>query len=121
MGSLSNELHARGIDTFEKTKAEMQEKISSIVHGIQKPPALLCTDPQIHSMSYYEIPPCEPLHDFTNLVQNLKKDFQCTLKTSRSKRIEKFSSIKVGDKSKLKGFYVWLFAVNCEKVANQSS
>ena len=84
--SLRNELHARGIDTFEKTKAEMQEELSSILHGIQRPPALLCTDAQIPSMSYYEIPPCEPLHDFTNLVLNLKKDFQCTLKTSRRKQ-----------------------------------
>ena len=118
--SLRNELHARGIDTFEKTKAEMQEELSSILHGIQRPPALLCTDAQIPSMSYYEIPPCEPLHDLTNLVQNLITELPVHIENKQTQaEFEKFSSVTVGDKNQLKGSDARLFAVKLAKFASQ--
>lgn len=48
---LREELEARGIDTWEKTKTEMQEELTSVLHGIQRPPALLCTDAHTPSLT----------------------------------------------------------------------
>ena len=96
MGSLRNELHARGIDLFEKTEAEIKKGTLSILRCIQRPPALLCTDAQISSMSYYEIPSCKPLHDSTNLIKNLKKKLPVNIENKQTQvEFEKCSSVTV--------------------------
>ena len=114
--SLKNELHARGIDTFEKTTAEMQEELSFILHGIQRPPAFLCTDAQIPSMSCYEIPPCEQLYNLTNLIQNLITELPLHIENKQMQaEFEKYSSVTVGDKNQLKGSDASLFVVKLAK------
>lgn len=68
--ALTDELKARGVDTHGTSAAEMKENLVEIIHGIQRPPALVSSD--IHSLllSRYEIPQCEPLHDLNNIVHN---------------------------------------------------
>uniref|UniRef100_A0A8W8NYK1 Uncharacterized protein n=1 Tax=Magallana gigas TaxID=29159 RepID=A0A8W8NYK1_MAGGI len=56
--ALTDELEARGVDTYGKSAAEMKEKLVEILHGIQRPPALLSSDIHSLSLSRYEIPPC---------------------------------------------------------------
>lgn len=69
---LIDELEARGVDTFHLSKLEMQEKLTTIMHGIQRPPALFCSEHCNSDMlTMYEVPACEPLHDISNVVQNL--------------------------------------------------
>lgn len=42
------------------------------IHGIQRPPALYCSEEDIlDHLSWYEIPACEPLHDLSNVVQHI--------------------------------------------------
>lgn len=69
---LIDELEARGVDTIHLSKLEMQEKLTIIMHGIQRPPALFCSEHCNSDMlTMYEVPGCEPLHDISNVVQNL--------------------------------------------------
>lgn len=68
--ALTDELKARGVGTYGKSAAEMKEKLVEILHGIQRPPAFLSSDIHSLSLSRYEIPPCEPLHYLSNIVQN---------------------------------------------------
>lgn len=42
--ALTDELESRGVDTYGKSVAEMKEKLGEILHGIQRPPALLSSD-----------------------------------------------------------------------------
>ena len=54
---LIEELEARGVDTFHMSKPEMQEELNAILHGIQRPPALLCCEHfNQETISVYEIP-----------------------------------------------------------------
>ena len=78
-----NELHARGIDPFEKTEAEIKKGTLSI---------LRCTDAQISYMSYYEIPSCKPIHDSTNLIQKLPVNIE---NKQTQVEFEKCSSVTV--------------------------
>lgn len=68
--ALTDELEARGMDTYGKSVGEMKEQLVTILHGTQRPPALFSGDIIPLSLSKYEIPPCEPLHDLTSIVQN---------------------------------------------------
>ena len=87
---LIEELEARGVDTFHMSKPEMQEELTTILHGIQRPPAL----------SVYEIPACEPLHDITNAVQNLITELPAHIENKKAQQeFEKFSELTIGDKN----------------------
>lgn len=63
---LIDKLEARGeIDTFHLPK------LTIIIHGIQRPPSLFCSEHCDSAMlSIYEVPACEPLHDTSNVVQD---------------------------------------------------
>lgn len=68
--SLMDELDARGINTDRMNRSEMQGFFC--YHGIQRPPALLTENvDDISFLSSYEILAWEPLHDITNVVQNI--------------------------------------------------
>lgn len=68
------ELESRGRLHDEK-KPIMQDKLTKILHGIARPPALCCLHPLKSTsklnIKYFEILACEPLHDLTNVIQNL--------------------------------------------------
>uniref|UniRef100_K1RNL6 Uncharacterized protein n=1 Tax=Magallana gigas TaxID=29159 RepID=K1RNL6_MAGGI len=99
---LIDELEARNVDTYLLKKPELQEQLNNILHGIQRPPALM-TDDLSKSASTLGIPDhevlgCEPLHDITNIVQNIitelpyhieSKDVQKDLKIFISTQFQK--------------------------------
>lgn len=43
---LTKELSARGIETVDTKKSELQEELNNILHGIQRPPALMTKNPK---------------------------------------------------------------------------
>lgn len=118
--ALTDELEARGVDTYGKSVAEMKEKLVEILHGIQRPPALLSSDIHSLSLSRYEIPPCEPLHDLSNIVQNLITELPTHIEDNKVQvDFEKFANATIGDKNQLKGSDARLFAVKLAKFAHQ--
>uniref|UniRef100_A0A8W8L0T5 Uncharacterized protein n=1 Tax=Magallana gigas TaxID=29159 RepID=A0A8W8L0T5_MAGGI len=118
--ALTDELEARGVDTYGKSAAEMKEKLVEILHGIQRPPALLSSDIHFLSLSRYEIPPCEPLHDLSNIVQNLITELPTHIEDNKVQvDFEKFANATIGDKNQLKGSDARLFAVKLAKFAHQ--
>jgi hypothetical protein len=109
---LAKELRARGHDTVNKNKGQLQEELSSILTGIQRPPALMTADDISDLLEKYEIPPCEPLHDITNVVQNIITELPCHIENLETqKEFEKFQTSTIGDKNQLKGSDARLFAV----------
>lgn len=44
---LIKELSARGIETVDTKKSELQEELNNILHGIQRPPALMTKNPKL--------------------------------------------------------------------------
>ena len=74
---LIDELDSRDIDVYNLNKTDLQSKLSEILHGIQRPAALICpslfNDDTLSTLNcqHYEISNCEPSHDITNVVQNL--------------------------------------------------
>ncbi|CAG2231598.1 unnamed protein product [Mytilus edulis] len=105
---LTEELECRGIDTFRlKTKASLQEEMSDLLHGISRPPALLLHYPEKSltesNVSCYEVLPCEPLHDISNVVQNIIQELPHHVKLKSTKLdLEKFCNNTIGDKTKLR-------------------
>ena len=121
---LIEELEARGVDTFHMSKPEMQEELTTILHGIQRPPALLCREHfNQETLSVYEIPACEPLHDITNVVQNLITELPAHIENKKAQQeFEKFSELTIGDKNQLKGSDARLYAIKLVKfVSSQYS
>lgn len=117
---LIDELEARGFDTFRKAVGEMREELATALHGIQRPPPLLSSDIHSLSLSKYEIPPCEPLHDLTNIVQNLITELPSHIKDKVvENEFQKFANATIGDKNQLKGSDARLFAVKLTKFAHQ--
>lgn len=116
---LEKELRARGHDIVNKNKGELQEELTSILRGIQRPPALMTADGISDLLQQYEIPPCEPLHDITNVVQNLITELPCHIEDlSTQKEFEKFAVSTIGDKNQLKGSDARLFAVKLAMFAH---
>lgn len=114
---LIDELEARGVDTFHLSKLEMQEKLTTIMHGIQRPPALFCSEHCNSDMlTMYEVPACEPLHDISNVVQNLITELPSHIENKKAQQeFEKFSEVTIGDKNQLKGSDARLYAVKLAK------
>ena len=114
--ALTDELEARGMDTYGKSVGEMKEQLVTILHGTQRPPALFSGDIIPLSLSKYEIPPCEPLHDLTSIVQNLITELPLHIEDSRVRvEFERFSNATIGDKNQLKGSDARLFAIKLAK------
>ena len=95
------ELQSRGHSTTAKSKTELQEKLAIELKGIQRPPSFFTAPPYLSDLvQNYEIPPCEPLHDITNIVQNLITEIPCHIDDqSTQKEFEQFSTATIGDKS----------------------
>lgn len=101
-------------------KSEMQEELQSVLHGIQRPTALLTENmDDISFLSSYEILACEPLHDITNVVQNVINELPSHIDNkSTQAEFEKFSSATIGDKNQLKGSDARLYAIKLAKFVN---
>ncbi|CAC5405297.1 unnamed protein product [Mytilus coruscus] len=114
---IETELDTRkiGIDYRKMNKKELQELLSETLQGIQRPTALIC--PSFRSNSYklvekYEISNCEPLHDITNVVQNLLTELPCHLDQALVQtEYHKCFEITIGDKNQIKGSDARLYAV----------
>lgn len=84
-------------------KKDLQDLLSETLQGIQRPPALIC--PSFHSNSYklvenYEVSNCEPLHDITNVVQNLLTELPCHLQPAvLQKEYQMIFEVTIGDKN----------------------
>lgn len=71
------EIESGGIWLHDEKKPIVQDKLTEILHGIARPPALCCLHPLKSTselnIKNYEILACEPLHEFelTNVIQNL--------------------------------------------------
>ncbi|CAC5389542.1 unnamed protein product [Mytilus coruscus] len=118
---LIEELECRGFDTFRlKTKARLQEEMSDLLHGISRPPALLLHYPEKSltesNISCYEVLPCEPLHDISNVVQNIIQELPHHVKQNSTKlELEKFCNNTIGDKNQIKGSDARLYAIKLSK------
>ena len=111
------ELEARNIYMYECNKTELQKALQTELHGVQRPPALLCTQElDIDDLAEYEIPACEPLHDITNVVQNLITELPAHFsEKSVQKEFEHFSSTTIGDKNQIRGADSRLYAIKLAK------
>lgn len=71
------------------------------MHGIQRPPALFCSEHCNSDMlTIYEVPACEPLHDISNVVQNLITELPSHIENKKAQQeFEKFSEVTIGDKN----------------------
>ncbi|CAC5383131.1 unnamed protein product [Mytilus coruscus] len=114
---LIDELEERGVDTFHlNLKSRLQEELTSVLHGICRPPALLMTHPDETSkemnIESYEVMPCEPLHDICNIVQNIITELPHHVENKETKsELENFCSKTIGDKNQIKGSDARHFAI----------
>lgn len=120
---LVEELENRNIDTQEMLRSELQEKLVSILHGVSRPPALMMQDPSKSSADLhipnYEILALEPLHDISNVVQNVILELPKHIKDTQAKKdFEHFSQTTIGDKNQIKGSDARLFLVKLAKFAD---
>lgn len=117
------ELERRSIWTEAETKSEVQEKLASTLHGVVRPPALCCEDPtrsveDLHIDSY-EVLACEPLHDLTNVTQNLIQELPHHVPDESKQEFLAFSETTIGQKNQLKGSDARLYAVKLAKFTSQ--
>ena len=96
MVSLREELTARGYETADMLKPDMQAQLTAELKGAQRVPTLLVLDPtqsleKLH-LQDYEVLDCEPLHDFKghayNLLQELPHLLTPSLKQTITQLIE---------------------------------
>lgn len=95
------------------------EKLSTKLNGICRPAALMCDDPTKSandiSIQDYKVLFCEPLHDITNVVQNIITEFPFHVPKEMQKECEQFSNTTIGDKNQIKGSDARLYAINLAK------
>lgn len=79
----------------------------------------MCKDPLKSAkginINNYEVLSCEPLHDITNIVQNIITELPFHVLKEIQKEFEIFSSTTIGDKNQIKGSDARLFAVKLAK------
>ena len=117
-----DELDSRHINFSISNKAELQEELTSLLHGIVRPPALMLSHPKKSSselnIGQYEVLGCEPLHDITNLVQNVITELPNHIKDPVvQKQFQHFTATTIGNKNQLKGSDARMFAVKLTKFA----
>ncbi|CAC5403196.1 unnamed protein product [Mytilus coruscus] len=118
-----NELDHRKIEIMKEDKPSLQQKLTELLHGICRPPALMLNDPSISAsenhIAHYEIMHCEPLHDITNVVQNVLSELPHHVEDPETKMaLEKFTSKAIGDKNQLKGSDARCIAIKLEKLVH---
>lgn len=100
----NEELEKRSVWPEKETKSEVQEKLASLLHGVVRPPALCCDDPKrtvkdLH-IDNYEVLACEPLHDLTNVIQNLIDELPYHVPDGTKEEFLAFSETTIGQKIK---------------------
>jgi hypothetical protein len=114
-----DELESRGIWPEDDKKSAVQEKLSEIMHGITRPPALCCHDPlqttNALNIGSYEILACEPLHDLTNVIQNIIQELPNHVGEQNKQDFLSFSETTIGNKNQIKGSDARLYAVKLAK------
>lgn len=116
---IATELENHNIWTDKETKSELSNLLTQKLHGICRPPALMCKDPlksaKDINVNNYEVLSCEPLHDITNIVQNIIMELPFQVPKEIQKEFETFSITTIGDKNQIKGSDARLFAVKLAK------
>lgn len=117
------ELETRGIWSSDERKCAVQEKLNEVLHGIARPPALCCLDPTKTTshlnIDSYEVLACEPLHDLTNVIQNLIQELPHHVGDNNKQEFLSFSDTTIGNKNQLKGSDARLYAVKLAKFTLQ--
>lgn len=117
---LIDELEARNVDTYLLKKPELQEQLNNILHGIQRPPALMTDDLSKSASTLgipdYEVLGCEPLHDITNIVQNIITELPYHIESKDvQKEFENFYINTISEKNQIKGSDARLYAIKLSK------
>lgn len=101
------ELETRGIWSNDERKCAVQEKLNEVLHEIARPSALYCLDPTKTTSNLnidsYEVLACEPLHDLTNVIQNLIQEQPHHVGDNNKQEFLSFSDTTIGNKNQLKG------------------
>lgn len=117
------ELESRGIWLHDEKKPIVQDKLTEILHGIVRPPALCCLHPLKSTselnIKYYEILACEPLHDLTNVIQNLIQELPHHVGENNKQDFLSFSDTTIGNKNQIKGSDARLYVVKLAKFSIQ--
>lgn len=94
-----------------------------MLHGIARPLALCCLDPTKTTshlnIDSYEVLACEPLHDLTNVIQNLIQELPHHVGDNNKQEFRSFSNATIGNKNQLKGSDARLYAVELAKFTLQ--
>ena len=92
IGELQKELQARGYDTTDKLKPELQERLCSLLKGAQRVPTILTLNPtqSLHRLNLtdYEVLDCEPLHDLKGHIYHVIKELPYLLSSPAKDQIK---------------------------------
>ncbi|VDI60336.1 Hypothetical predicted protein [Mytilus galloprovincialis] len=113
---IMTELDSRKIDFDCSLKPDLQAILTTTLHGICRPPALITNSPHLTSkdlnIGKYEILSCEPLHDLTNVIQNVTTELPFHISDSSVQKLfSNFSNSTIGDKNQIKGSDARLFLI----------
>ncbi|CAC5365492.1 unnamed protein product [Mytilus coruscus] len=119
---LVKELKARNIETTDKDRKQLQEDLTQLLHGISRPPALMIPEPHLPTETInilsYEILCTEPLHDLTNVIQNIIAELPYHIQDKEAQKdFQNFSQTTIGDKNQVKGSDARLYLVKLAKFA----
>ena len=116
---LQSELDYHGYHSTDETKGQLQEALAHILHGICRPPALMCHEPLKSAsdlnIDHYEVLCCEPLHDLSNVIQNIITELPMQVPENLRREFEAFSNSTIGDKKQIKGSDARLYAIKLSK------
>ncbi|VDI28834.1 Hypothetical predicted protein [Mytilus galloprovincialis] len=113
---------ARNIETTDKDRKQLHEDLTQLLHGISRPPALMIPEPHLPTENInipsYEILCTEPLHDLTNVIQNIIAELPYHIQDKEAqKEFQNFSQTTIGDKNQVKGSDARLYLVKLAKFA----
>ncbi|CAC5375195.1 unnamed protein product [Mytilus coruscus] len=102
-----------------KTKARLQEEMSiCCMEYLAHLPSPTLSEKSLteSNISCYEVLPCEPLHDISNVIQNIIQELSHHVKQNSTKlELEKFCNNTIGDKNQIKGSDARLYAIKLSK------
>lgn len=103
-----DEFDKRDITVEKDDKPSLDNQLRELMHGICRAPALMLEDPTKSAkelnIDNYEVMQFEPLHDITNVVQNLLTELPNHINNKDSKQLlERFTQKAIGGKNQLKG------------------
>ena len=122
---LGQELVARGIYDFERTKKERLQLLKETLKGIQRVPTLLLNNPtetltQVH-LEGYTILDCEPLHDIKGHIDNLLQELPHILETELSNEVEQLLQVDLWSKKKQKRRRLQASNYSCIKLVKRTA